>query len=377
MTSTKRTSKPSSTSAALPERPFRELPLADRRRLTRLARGLTVLLSNATNLQRLGLVDVAPRAAGRPLVTLSDRGRRCILAAEASGYDTGLTAGQLEDLKEIHKPLCPRRANPQGTCTCGPLAPTRGEALATRAAVGPGVQAAAAAGVAFAWTGSSGVTRMVPRGIGRDEIRATILTPGGWSIIGSARDDARASREVQAAVIAVETLRRSIAARAGRGADAPKLDVVERARALFEPGQVPLGGTVGDLVLDMIGEIERLRGTSTPPADGGIRIRFTDLLPADQVKLIDFAQAGEQGLYAKADRLIMLRLIEHRSSPSGLLYFITPTGQRVLDDWRAAGVTAQATFADELQAEAERHTKALAAITATFKETDAQQRRRR
>lgn len=104
-------------------KPFRELPLADRRRLTRLARGLTVLLSNAPNLQRLGLVDVAPRAAGRPLVTLSDRGRRCILAAEASGYDTRLTAGQLEGLKEkIHAPLCPQRTNPQRTCTCRPPA---------------------------------------------------------------------------------------------------------------------------------------------------------------------------------------------------------------------------------------------------------------
>lgn len=242
---------------------------------------------------------------------------------------------------------------------------------------GPGLQAAAAAGAAFAWSPNVSGTgeTMAPRGIERDAITAGILTPGTWSIIGGARDDARARAEVQAAVIAVEALRRSIAARAGRGADAPPIDVIERARALFAPDQVPLRSVVGDLLLDMIGEIERLRGTSTP---GGAPPRFYDLQSADQVKLVDIERASNGSPYGTT-RLQVLRLIEEREIPGGgRHYFLTPAGQRVLDDWREAETRArQGALLRGLTAEAARHAQVLAGINTEFQAAEAQGPRRR
>lgn len=47
-------------------------------------------------------------------------------------------------------------------------------------------------------------------------------------------------------------------------ADRP-LDVVERARELWPPGKVSPSSVVGNLVLDMIKEIERLREAAPPP----------------------------------------------------------------------------------------------------------------
>lgn len=227
--------------------------------------------------------------------------------------------------------------------------------------------AAAAAGVAFACTPNpTGET--IARGLGCDTLMARVLTSGGWTLTGGTDGAARARREVQAAMIAVETLRRSIAPRAGRGVDAPPIDVIERARALFAPGQVPIGGAVGDLLLDMIGEIERLRGTSTPPTAGGIR--FTDLLPQDQAKLVE-VEAAERGVCHVTLRLITLRLVESSAVHDGR-YVITDTGRRVVDDWRADSARAQqAALVHKLTAEVARHAQALAAVNAALQENNA------
>lgn len=238
-------------------------------------------------------------------------------------------------------------------------------------APGPGLLAAAAAGAAFVWSPNatgSGET-LAPRGTGREAITAGTLTVGSWTIVGGARTDAKARREVEAAIAAVEVLRRR-AARHGQGPDAPKLDVVDRARAMFEPGQVPLGGAVGDLVLDMIGEIERLRGTSTPPSSRA-GIRFADLQTVDQARLAEIASTPG-GAPVSTTRLMVLRLIEPNAAHDGR-YVLTAGGQAAIDEWREADILArQTTLVSDLTAEVARHAQALAAINTTFQEIEAQ-----